>query len=154
MTTFTVRHICGHEASHAYSGPEDGLARRKDWLRLRPCQVCWKQEETAQAAVRSREMNLPELNGAEHDRAWAEVIRYKAVMHSRDYVEKLARSKKVADEDEAMRTAILSSAREALLEIEGQREAGWWISNRFEVLSFVKSRVVMAVTPILESRSR
>lgn len=153
MSTFTVQHTCGHESKHAYTGPEGALQQRKEWLQGRPCQACWRAQESTLAADQSQELNLPELEGSEQDKPWAAVIRLKVVEHNRDYVKKLVGSKKVAAEEETMRTAIITSANEALRELESQRDAGWWIANRFDALTFVKAKVVKAVTPILDARS-
>ncbi len=154
MTKFTVKHACGHEAPHGYSGPEEELRRRKEWLQRRPCQACWRQEESSTAAAQSQELQLPALEGTEQDKAWAEVIRLKAVAHNRDYHKRLLGSKKVAEEEEEMKAAIISAANEALRDLENRRDARWWLDNRFEALSFVKSQVVVAITPLLNSRTK
>ncbi|MBI5093741.1 MAG: hypothetical protein HZB26_15015 [Candidatus Hydrogenedentes bacterium] len=153
MLTHIVKHTCGHEAPHGFSGHEPERRRREEWLRRQPCQACWRAEQARSAEVQRGQSNLPALEGADEQNTWAEVIRMKAIAHNRDYCKRLLESRKFNDEDEAMKIAIRGAADDALRELENQRSAEWWIANRFSSLSCVKQRIVAAVTPILNARA-
>ena len=153
MTKFTVKHSCGHEATHGFTGTPQELRQRKEWLGRRPCQVCWRAQESLSAAAQGQELNLPALDGTEQDKAWAEVIRLKVIAHNRDYYKRRVEGEKIGQQDEKMRATIVAAADEALRELESQRDATWWLENRFDALTFVKSRVVVAITPLLNPRT-
>ncbi len=152
LTKFTVMHSCGHEAAHGFSGSELELSQRKEWLQRRPCQACWRAQESGSAEVKNQQMNLPSLDGTEQDKAWAEVIRLKAVTHNRDYHQRLINGQRLAQEDEAVKSTIQVAAQEALRDLESQSNAAWWIENRFEALTFVKSRVLAAISPMVNRK--
>lgn len=150
MTKFKVMHSCGHEVTHAFAGPEPARRQREEWLSKRPCQVCWRNEQAGAAMARSQEWNLPPLEGSEEDKAWAQVIRAKAIAHSRDYHKKLTSSKGL-NQDEELRAAIVSAADAALREVEGKVEAKWWIEHRFDALNYIREKTAKAIAPILDA---
>lgn len=151
--TFSVKHSCGHESTHAHAGSEQELKQRQAWLQRQPCQTCWRQTESNSAAAQSEEWKLPPLEGAVEDIPWAEVIRTKAITHNKAYHKKLTGSKGLDGEDETLRSALITAADDALRELESQRSAAWWIEHRFEALTYIKPRVVAAITPIMNARN-
>lgn len=150
MTKFKVIHLCGHEVTHAFAGPEASRRQREEWLGKRPCQICWRNEQAGAAMAQSQEWNLPPLEGNEEDKAWAQVIRAKAIAHNREYHLKLASSKRLG-QDEELRAAILSAAGAALREVESRTEAKWWIEHRFDALNFIREKTAAAIAPILNA---
>ena len=150
MSKFKVMHSCGHEVAHAFAGPEPARRQREEWLSKRPCQVCWRNEQAGAALAQSHEWNLPPLEGSEEDKAWAQVIRAKAVAHYRAYHQKLTSSKELS-QDEELRKAIVTSADAALREVENQTDAKWWIEHRFDALNYIREKTAAAIAPILES---
>lgn len=153
MEQFIVKHSCGHEVTHAYAGPKEARRRREAWLAERPCQLCWRAEQTRAAASQSREWDLPPLEGSPDEKSWAEVVRTKAIAHNRDYHKRLVTSKGLDKQDETLRRAIVAAADEALREIEGQKSAAWWIEHRFDVLNHIKQKTASAIAPIVDSES-
>lgn len=151
MTKFKVKHSCGHEVTHAFAGPETARQQREDWLRKRPCQACWRNEQAGAAMAQSLDMNLPALEGSEEDKAWAQVIRAKAVTHNREYHERLVGSKGLQKQQDELREAIVSAASDALREIEAQTSAAWWIEHRFDALNYVRGKTASAIAPIVEA---
>jgi hypothetical protein len=151
MMKFKVTHACGHEVTHAFAGPEDAQRQREEWLRKRPCQVCWRNEQAGAALAQSQEWNLPPLEGSEEDKAWAQVIRAKAVAHNRDYHRRLVGSKGLSGQDEPLRQAIVAAADDALKEIEDQTSAAWWIEHRFDALNFIRQKTASAISPMMET---
>lgn len=151
MKKFKVRHACGHEVTHAFAGPEAMRQQREDWLRQRPCQVCWRNEQAGAAMAQSLGMNLPDLKGSEEDKAWAQVIRAKAVAHNREYHGRLVRSRGLQKQKDELREAIVAAANEALREIEAQTSATWWIDHRFDALNYVRGKTASAIGPIMET---
>lgn len=148
MAILRITHSCGHEAPHAFTGGEAERRKREQWLRERPCQQCWREEQARAASVRLAEWNLPPLEGTEEDKAWAEVIRLKAIAHSRDYRDRVTDPRKFRPGEELMKETVQAAADRALRELEGQTRADWWIANRFEVLTYMKREIVEAVTPL------
>ena len=148
MTKFKVMHLCGHEVTHAFAGPESAQRQREEWLSKRPCQICWRNEQAGAAMAQSQEWNLPPLEGSEEDKAWAQVIRAKAIAHNREYHHKLTSSKGL-NQDEELRAAIVSAADAALREVEGQTDAKWWIEHRFDALNYIREKTAAAIAPIL-----
>ena len=151
MVKFKITHACGHEVTHAYAGPEGSRAQREEWLRKRPCQVCWRNEQSGVALAQSKEWNLPTLEGSEENKAWAEVIRAKAIAHNHDYHKRLVESKGLEKQDKTLCDAIVAAADEALREIQGQAAAAWWIEHRFDALNYIREKTAAAIAPIMES---
>jgi hypothetical protein len=154
MTKITVQHVCGHEGIHAVSGSEQDQKLREEWLRRQPCQTCWREKQTGSASAQSQEWNLPPLEGSDEEKSWAEVIRMKAIAHNRDYHKKLTGNPELGKEEETMRTAILRAADDALRELESQQSAAWWIAHRFDSLAAIRTRVVEAIAPIVDSQEQ
>lgn len=150
---FTVKHSCGHEVTHGCSGAEGDRNRREEWLRRQPCQACWRAKQSSAALAQSQDWNLPSLEGAEEDNAWAEVIRMKVIAHNQDFLKRLTGSRNFRLDDEAMKRTIVAAADEALRELESQRSSAWWIDHRFDALTYVKQRIITAITPILKARA-
>lgn len=153
MATFTVKHACGHEATHAHSGREAEGKQREAWLARQPCQACWRAREGQAASEQNQEFSLPPLDGSQEDISWAEVIRAKALAHSRSVEKEVTGDPRFDAGDHEMKQAIEEAAGEALQRLCAEREAAWWIENRFNVLDHVKVAIVAAISPILESRA-
>lgn len=151
MSRFKVIHACGHEVAHAYAGPEGGLQKREEWLRKRPCQECWRSEQAGLAQAQSRDWNLPPLEGTEENKAWAEVIRIKAIAQNHEYHKRLTSSKGLEKQPMALREAIVSAADAALDEVRGKADAAWWIEHRFDALNFIRQKTADTIAPLLES---
>jgi hypothetical protein len=151
MTKFKITHACGHEVTHAYAGPEGARQQREEWLRKRPCQVCWRDEQAGAALAQSQEWGLPPLEGSVENVAWAQVIRAKAIFHNRDYHKRLVGSKGLEKQDEQLRHAIVAAADDALREIEGQVSAAWWIEHRFDSLNYIREKTALAIAPIMDT---
>ena len=154
MVKFTVKHDCGHVVTHVHSGSDADLVRRKERLAARPCTPGNREAKSSKAVAQRQAWNLPPLDGPAEDVEWAEVIRLKAVGENRAYHQRLVGSSKLNQEDIAIRDAIVRSADTALRELHEQRSAVWWIENRFEAVSYVKHRVVAAITPLMEARQQ
>ncbi|MBM3290015.1 MAG: hypothetical protein FJY92_07680 [Candidatus Hydrogenedentes bacterium] len=152
LTRFKVVHSCGHEVTHGYSGPEGGRETREAWLRERPCQVCWRNEQAAAASGQTQSWDLPPLEGSDANKSWAEVIRAKAIAHNRDYHRRLVANAGKVQQDDELRNAIVAAADAALREIELQSSAAWWIEHRFDALDYVRVRTAEAIAPIMEGK--
>ncbi|NUM52355.1 MAG: hypothetical protein HUU46_01805 [Candidatus Hydrogenedentes bacterium] len=122
---------------------------REEWLRKRPCQACWRNEQAGAAMAQSEQMNLPALEGSEADKEWAQVIRAKAIAHNREYHQRLVNSKGLDTQDAELRLAIVSAADAALGEIEAQVSAAWWIEHRFDALNYIREKTAAAIAPIM-----
>lgn len=153
MIKVGIQHACGHEATHGLSGSEAQRKQREEWLRRQPCQVCWRAIQSATANAQAEEWNLVPLEGSDEEKAWADVVRMKAMGHNMDFHGRVTESRKFGANEEAMKRAVVTAADEAMAYLKNQRSAAWWIENRFDVLTFVKRQVIAAVTPILNDRA-
>lgn len=149
MTEFTVKHTCGHEVKHRTGGSESERRQRQDWLRSKPCQLCWHEEQAGEASTQREALHLPELEGSEEDVRWAEVVRAKAVTHNRDFYSRITHKRKDSGEDE-LHQAIVSAADKAMRMLESQVQALWWIENRFEVIDHLRRATIAAVKPLMD----
>jgi len=150
MERFKVTHACGHEVTHGYAGPEGGRERREAWLRERPCQLCWRNEQAGAASAQGQQWNLPPLEGTDANREWAEIVRAKAIAHNRDYHRRLVESAARVQQDEELRKAIVAAADSALRCIEAQTSAAWWIEHRFDALNYVREKTAAAIAPLMD----
>lgn len=82
MSWYEGKYSCGHEGRVNIIGPTKDRQRKADWHFSGMCPECYKkqlEEERAaankEAAEKSAEMELPELNGTEKQVAWANVLR-------------------------------------------------------------------------------
>jgi len=151
MAKFTVQHTCGHEITHRHRGPEAEQQRRREWLRSRPCQACWRTEQADAATVQRDDLGLPTLEGSTDEIDWAEVIRAKAIARNRELYSRVTRKPKDPAEN-TMHEAILEAANKAMRELEAQAQASWWIEHRFEVIDHLRRATVAAVEPLMDSR--
>ena len=83
--------------------------------------------------AQSQEWNLPPLAGSEEDKAWAQVIRAKAIAHNREYHHKLTSSKGL-NQDEELRAAIVSAADAALREVVTEHLAAMISDGSYKVI--------------------
>lgn len=115
------------------------------------CYDCYqeqKQQERAkasmEAAMKAKEMNLPELQGSEKQVAWAEKIRIEML----SFFERYAQERYVQKRQETI-DLFLASVRK-------ENRAKWWIDNRFDFLpvsDFVvfMEKYLTEVSPKLQS---
>jgi hypothetical protein len=150
MATFTVKHACGHTATHAFNGRPEEQRQRQNWLAKRPCQSCFQTQRAERAESVREEMDLPPLTGAESDVKWAEVIRIKAVKHNQAFYDKVTKKKSDAPRDVELNEAIVAAADETMQALRDETDASWWIENRFDVLNHLRKATIAAIEPILK----
>ena len=148
MSSFTVLHTCGHEATHTCEGDP---AQRLALLRTLPCETCNRALRAAAAAALREEWGLPELVGTPEDVTWAETIRMKAMEKNHAYYQQLLAERPFEEQPELL-AATLTAAEYALHELQSCRDAAWWVAQREESLDHVKYRVAEALRPLLHSQ--
>ena len=146
----TIQHTCGHEGVHGITGSQRDRQMRVQWLQRQPCQECWRTRQYQQAQTNAA--TLVPLTGTDEEIAWAEVIRTKTIAHNREFYDQLRGEVPYADDPE-LNLLVNETADAAMAALENESRATFWIEHRFDMLAYVKQRIVAAIRPVLESRS-
>lgn len=80
MANYSVRHTCGHSTDYTLYGKGTERERKLAYFAGQPCRDCIRDEELRRAQTKAEKQALPALIGTEKQIAWAERIRYEALL--------------------------------------------------------------------------
>ena len=135
---YPVTYTCGHTATLSLYGPSWEVDRKLRWLQENSmCSDCYKKngsqkraEELEKAKENARRRNLPELAGSEKQVAWAMTIRDRFFARLDAFIESnLKKGPKTGS------GFFLGLRQQAMAYFSAQKQAKFWIDNRFDLTS-------------------
>jgi hypothetical protein len=139
LELMVLPHPCGHTMLHPFYGDDDyGWAERARQIATGPCALCHadeqlreRQQQAEQARLQAAQRGLPPLEGSDRQVAWAEGVRlgaFGAIDKVLRWVEQVEAQAMAEDPDYWQ--GVKQGMQRAILWLEAQTDAKWWIDHR------------------------
>ena len=137
MAKYTIIHRCGHRQMYELYGKMNERLRRLREMKPRSCSACLREEYEAEneaSAKHNAENNLPELQGTDRQKPWAETIRKDRLEETKEFLESLIQAGRGQLESGGISQQEFDEAearyRERFRLLQEMKDAHWWIERR------------------------